>query len=152
VAPPASSIRRFRRRKGPLKVGHYYCLCLCIYMPSFVPLIPAPSGEIAVGDTSDRVSLGFLPSSCTKQNPVLHDSRGGLLAFSNIGSCIFVCNPWTRKNTLFFYPMTPPATREEGKLETQSILGAFLLDVDDPTAMDSELKLQDSLCATPALP
>jgi hypothetical protein len=48
--------------------------------------------------------------------------------------------------------MTPPATREEGKLETQSILGAFLLDVDDPTAMDSELKLQDSLCATPALP
>jgi hypothetical protein len=67
-------------------------------MPSFVPLIPAPSGEIAVGDTSDRVSLGFLPSSCTKQNPVLHDSRGGLLAFSNIGSCIFVCNPWTKKN------------------------------------------------------
>jgi hypothetical protein len=39
--------------------------------------------------------------------------------------------------------MTPPATREEGKLETQSILGAFLLDVNDPTAMlDSELNFR----------
>ncbi|CAN6352142.1 unnamed protein product [Urochloa humidicola] len=113
VIGAAGFLRRFRRRNGPYLLGCHlydnYGHC-----KDFVPF-PAPAAEIGVADIGDRLSLNFLPSY-----PVLHDSRGGLLAFSGDGAIVAVCNPWTRERREFFYPTTPAA---EGIIfDTQEIL------------------------------
>ncbi|CAN6361528.1 unnamed protein product [Urochloa humidicola] len=119
VIGDAGFLHRFRRRNGPYVLGCHlydnYGHC-----KDFVEF-PAPVREMGI-DISDHVSLSFLPSY-----PVLHDSRGGLLAFSsNSASRIIVCNPWTRETRELFYPTMLAAG--ETILETQEILGAFFLD------------------------
>ncbi|CAL4905651.1 unnamed protein product [Urochloa decumbens] len=138
VIGDAGFLRRFRRRNGPYVLGHHVYYSDYGGRTAFNPL-PAAAAEIAIiGGISYRTSLDFPPSSS-----VLHDSCGGLLASSTIGSLeINVCCPWTLEQKLFVCPTTSACgAAGEFLCPTTVILGAFFLNDPDDTPNMSNFRI-----------
>jgi hypothetical protein len=129
VIANAAFIRCFRCLHGPHVLGHYHYMGegdKTVLVPSLTPT-PGEAGPVI-----DLVSLGLFAGSDYVE---LTDSRGGLLAFVRPDSAIGVCSPWTGRYRRI---RRLPSTRagDDVCIVRTDILGAFLLDADEPAAAD----------------